>query len=107
MANQIMPGIQPMIQTIDRLIHDAIPDLNYAVKWGSAFYGTNDQGWLIEVAAYHVSANIVFLKGAEFNPQPPLGTGESRYFKIRKPEELEKINIERFLQQASRINGWK
>ncbi|GAL69209.1 hypothetical protein JCM19301_1252 [Jejuia pallidilutea] len=61
-----MPEIKPMIKEIDSLIHNSISNLNYAVKWGNAYYGTNELGWLIEVAAYDVSANIVFLNGADF-----------------------------------------
>lgn len=107
MSSRIMPGIQPLVKKIDSLIHDSIPNLQYAIKWGNAYYGTSELGWLLEVAAYDVSANIVFLNGSAFNPQPPLGSGESRYFKLKRFEELEEKNIARFLKQASHIKGWK
>lgn len=107
MENRIMPNIQPLIKKIDSLIHDSIPNLNYAIKWGNAYYGTDELGWLIEVAAYDVSVNIVFLNGAALNPQPPLGTGgDTRYFKLREVEEIEEKNIANFLQQAGGITGW-
>ena len=108
MANSIMPGISPLIHKSDGLINDAIPNLHYAIKWGNAFYGTKDLGWVIEVAAYHVSANIVFLSGAAFNPQPPHGTGErSRYIKIKTLDELDDEKIIDYINQAGRISGWK
>ena len=108
MTSRIMPGIQPMIRKIDSLIRDTIPNLNYSIKWGNAFYGTNDLGWLIEVAAYDVSANIVFLSGAAFDPQPPLGTGEeSRYIKLKSIDELEGHTVIDFIKQAGIIDGWK
>ncbi|BFP39604.1 hypothetical protein FGF1_04490 [Flavobacteriaceae bacterium GF1] len=108
MANRIMPGIKPMIKKIDSLLHDSIPNLNYAIKWGNAYYGTDELGWLIEIAAYDVSANIVFLNGAAFDPQPPLGTGEeTRYFKLRELEEIEEKNIVNFLKLAGQRSGWK
>lgn len=108
MANQIMPGIQPLIKKIDHLIHDSVPNLQYAIKWGSAFYGTNELGWLYEVAAYQVSANIVFLKGASFDPQPPLGLGEdSRYIKLNSIEALNEPLILEFIKQAKNHEGWK
>jgi hypothetical protein len=44
MANRIMPGIQPMIKKIDYTITDLIPNLQYAVKWGNAYYGTKELG---------------------------------------------------------------
>jgi hypothetical protein len=82
MSNRIMPGMQPMIKKIDSLIKEIIPDLQYAIKWGYAYYGSPELGWVIEVEAFDVSANIVFLSGAQFDPQPPLGDGnESRYVK--------------------------
>ncbi len=30
-------------------------------------------GWVIEMVAYDVSVNVVFLGGADFDPAPPLG----------------------------------
>ena len=108
MTNRIMPGIKPMIKKIDRLIHDSIPNLQYAIKWGNAYFGTNELGWLIEVAAYDVSANIVFLNGADFDPQPPLGTGgEKRYIKLKTIEELNDLHVIDFIKQATNHEGWK
>ena len=107
-SNRIMPSIKPAIQEIDSLIHDSIPNLNNAIKWGSAFYGTKELGWLIEVAAYSVSANIVFLKGASFNPQPSMGSGnESRYVKITSMDQLKDQKIVAFIKQAGTQKGWK
>ncbi|APY07252.1 hypothetical protein BWZ20_02550 [Winogradskyella sp. J14-2] len=107
LANCIMPGITPMLKTIDSLIHDAIPNLHYAIKWGNAYYGTDALGWLIEVAAYEVSANIVFLNGAAFDPQPPLGTGETRYIKLKTLDEVNDARVIDFIKQAANYNGWQ
>ena len=108
MSARIMPGIKPLIAEIDQLIHEAIPDLHYAIKWGNAFYGTHELGWLIELTAYDVSVNIVFLNGAAFQPQPPLGTGqESRYFKLKTIDELNDQNVMAFIKQAAALPGWK
>lgn len=108
MSNRIMPGIQPLIKEMDSLIHDSIPNLQYAIKWGNAYYGTNELGWLIEVAAYNVSANIVFLKGATFDPQPPMGSGaETRYIKLKTIEDLKDQHVTDFIKQAATLDGWK
>ena len=107
-TNRIMPGIKPMIIEIDSLIHNSISNLNYAIKWGNAFYGTEELGWIIELAAYDVSANIVFLSGAIFDPRPPLGTDErTRYIKIKTVEELNDPRIVDYIKQAGRLSGWK
>lgn len=106
--NRIMPGIKPIIKEIDSLIHNSISNLNYAIKWGNAYYGTNELGWIIEVAAYDVSANIVFLNGAAFDPQPALGTGgETRYIKLKTIDELNDLSVNDFIRQAANHNGWK
>jgi hypothetical protein len=103
-----MPGIQPMIRKIDNLITDIIPNLQYAIKWGNAYYGSKELGWLIEVAAYDVSVNIVFLSGADFDPKPPLGNDErSRYIKVKTIDELNNQQIIEYIEQAGRFNGWK
>ncbi|MBT3647740.1 MAG: DUF1801 domain-containing protein [Flavobacteriales bacterium] len=88
--------------------HDSIPNLQYAIKWGSAFYGTKELGWLIEVAAYAVSANIVFLNGAAFDPKPSMGSGDqTRYIKIKSIEEIKEPVIIDYIGQAGQFNGWK
>ncbi|WP_212745830.1 hypothetical protein [Winogradskyella algicola] len=76
-------------------------------KWGNAYYGTDALGWLIEVAAYDVSANIVFLNGAAFDPQPPLGTGETRYIKLKTLDEVNDASVIDFIRQAANYDGWK
>ena len=107
-TNRIMPGIKPMIIEIDSLIHNSISNLNYAIKWGNAFYGTEELGWIIELASYDISANIVFLSGAMFDPRPPQGTGErTRYIKIKTVEELNDPRIVDYIKQVGRLSGWK
>ena len=108
MQNNIMPKMQPLIKRIDEMITERIPDLQYSIKWGSAFYGTPENGWLIEVAAYAVSINIVFLSGANFDPQPPLGTDDrSRYIKLTTMGDLNNPQVIDFIEQAKGLNGWK
>lgn len=107
MTNRIMPGIKPIITEVDRLIHHYIPNLEYAIKWGNAYYGTPELGWLIEVAAYNVSANMIFLNGARFDPEPPLGSGDTRYIKLTKIEALQEPYVSDFIKQAAQHQGWQ
>jgi hypothetical protein len=46
------------------------PGLHYAVKWKRPYYGRPELGWIIEMAAYDVSVNVVFLGGADFESPP-------------------------------------
>lgn len=103
----VMPAVQPLIERLDGLIRETIPGLRYAVKWSKAYYGLPEQGWIIELAAYHVSANLVFLGGADFESPPPLGSGRSRYVKLRTLEEAEAPELRRWIEQARGVRGWE
>ena len=103
---RVMPDLHPIVVRLDELIREAIPGLQYAVKWKKAYYGLPDRGWIVELVAYDVSVNVVFLGGAAFEPPPPLGEGESRYIKIRTLEEVEQPELRRWIQQAGDFPGW-
>jgi hypothetical protein len=63
---------------------------------------------VIEMVAYDVSVNVVFLGGADFDPPPPLGdTDRSRYVKVRTQEEAQEPEMHKWIEQAGRIPGWK
>ena len=104
---RVMPDLHPIVTRLDELIRETIPGLHYAVKWKKAYYGTPDLGWIIEIVAYDVSVNVVFLGGADFDAPPPLGsTGRSRYVKIKTMEEADGPEMAKWLEQAPRVPGW-
>jgi len=106
--HRVMPDLHPIVKRIDELICNSISDLQYAIKWGKAYYGLPKLGWIIEIAAYDVSVNIVFLAGKEFDPPPPLGEGEqARYIKIKTLDEVNRPEIQKWIQQASHLEGWR
>jgi hypothetical protein len=79
-----MPDLNPIVRRLDELFRETIDGLQYAVKWKKAYYGRPDLGWVIEMVAYDVSVNVVFLGGADFDTPPPLGdTDRSRYVKLK------------------------
>lgn len=102
---RVMPDLQPIVDHLDRQIREAIPDLEYAVKWKKAYYGLARRGWIIEMVAYDVSVNLVFFAGAKFDPPPPQGEG-SRYVKIRTLEEARAPEVKAWIEQAARYPGW-
>ena len=105
---RVMPDLQPVVQRLDELIREALPGLQYAVKWKKAYYGLPEHGWVIEMVAYDVSVNVVFLGGAEFDPPPPLGTtGRTRYIKVRTLDEVEQPDLQKWIEQAAGAAGWK
>jgi hypothetical protein len=103
----VMPDLHPIVESLDELIRETIPGLQYAIKWKKAYYGLPDRGWIIEMVAYDVSVNVVFFGGADFDAPPPLGdTGRSRYVKVTTLEEAERPEMREWVQQAARVNGW-
>src|SRR5215210_1238276 len=87
---RVMPDLHPIVKWLDELIRETIPGLQYAIKWKKAYYGLPELGWVIEMVAYDVSVNVVFLRGAEFDPPPPLGSdGRNRYVKVTTLEEAQ------------------
>jgi hypothetical protein len=102
-----MPDLQEIILRLDTLIRKTHSPLNYAVSRKRAYYGLSDFGWIIELAAYDVSVNVVFLGGADFSPPPPLGTADrTRYIKVTSVADTELPELLEWIKQAGRVPGW-
>jgi hypothetical protein len=107
-TRRVMPDLHPIVKWLDGLIRETIPGLQYAIKWKKAYYGLQELGWVIEMVAYDVSVNVVFLGGAEFDPPPPLGSdGQDRYVKVTTLEEAQEPQMRKWIEQAGRVPGWK
>jgi hypothetical protein len=105
---RVMPDLHPIVQRLDASIRETIPGLQYAVKWKKAYYGLPELGWIIEMVAYDVSVNVVFLGGADFDTPPPLGTTDrTRYVKLTTLEQAKEPEIHEWIEQAGRVPGWK
>jgi hypothetical protein len=105
---RLVPDLQPIVKRLDKLICATVPGLAYAVKWKRAYYEAPDQGWIIELAAYDVSVNVVFLGGADLDPPPPLGsTDRTRYIKVTSLEDAERPELRKWIEQAGQTAGWK
>jgi len=102
-----LPHLQPIVRALDESIRAAIPGLHYAVKWRRPYHGLPERGRIIELAAYDVSVNVVFLGGADFDSPPPLGTTDrTRYVKVTTPEEARRPELHAWIGEASRTPGW-
>jgi hypothetical protein len=102
-----MPDLQPIIARLDALIRDVLPGLQYAIKWKKAYYGLPDRGWVIEMVAYDVSVNVVFLGGADFDSPPPLGDSDrSRYIKLKSLDDINEQEFRSWISNASQVDGW-
>jgi hypothetical protein len=107
MTRRVVPDMHPIVELLDRSIRETIPGLRYAMR-SNAYYGLPELGWIIEMAAYVVSVNVVFFGGVDFDPPPPLGTTDrSRYVKVRTLEEAQGSEIRNWIEQAARVPGWR
>src|SRR3974377_2038543 len=98
-----MPHLQPIVKLLDETIRATIPGLRYAVKWKRPYYGLPELGWIIEIAAYDVSVNVVFLGGAGFDVPPPLGsTDRTRYVKVTTLDEAGRPELLEWIEGAGR-----
>ena len=105
---RVMPDLRPLVERLDKMIRDTLPQpQEYALKWKKAYYGVSGRGWVVELVAYDVSVNVVFLGGADFEDPPAQGSGPSRYVKIRALEELAQPELGSWIEQAGRAPGWK
>jgi hypothetical protein len=102
----VMPALHPIVVRLDEIIREELPDARYAVKWKEAYYGLPEHGWVIEMVAYDVSVNLVFLGGRDFADPPPLGEGRGRYVKFRSLDEVEAPEVRDWIKEASRTAGW-
>lgn len=103
-----MPDLQGILRKLDEAIRAAIPELQFAVNRKRAYYGLSEFGWIIELAAYDVSVNVVFLGGADFNDPPPLGTTDrTRYVKVTTETQAQEPNLIAWIEQAGRTPGWQ
>lgn len=101
-----MPDLQPLVKQVDEMIRETLDGLQYALKWKKAYYGLPGKGWVIELVAYDVSVNVVFLGGADFESPPPQGSGRSRYVKLKTVEEAEQPELRGWIEQAGKVPGW-
>lgn len=103
-----MPDLQPIVKELDQSIREAVPDVHHAVKYKRAFYGLAELGWIIEIAPYDVSVNVLFLGGADLEPPPPLGTADrTRYVKVTTVEEARRPVLLDWMAHAGATPGWR
>ena len=106
-CRRLMPDLQPIVKRLDELIQATVPALDYAVNRKRAYYGLRQLGWIIEIAAYDVSVNVLFLGGADFESPPTLGTTDrTRYIKVTNLEEAQRPELQKWIEQAGRTLGW-
>ena len=103
-----MPGIQPLVMELDEFIRGTVKRFDLAISRNHAFYGLPKLGWIVELAPYSVSVNVLFFGGADFPDPPPLGnTDKTRYIKLTALDDAERTQLRSWIKLAARTPGWQ
>jgi hypothetical protein len=93
---------------LDALIARTVPDVRKAVRWNSAFYGVEGNGWFLDFHCFTRYVKVAFFRGTSLRPLPP---GESkvenvRYLDIHEHDRLDDGIVASWIEQASELPGW-
>lgn len=103
-----MPGWKRDVgQRLDRLIMEAVPGAERAVKWNSPFYGTEKDRWFASFHCFAKYVKVEFFDGVALDPVPPERSKHERvrYLHVREDEALDERQFCDWVRQASRLPG--
>lgn len=108
-----MPGWKHEVgRYLDDLISRTVPEVEKAVRWNSPFYGLEGQGWFLSFHCFDRYVKVTFFKGNALDPMPPVASKhpEPRYLHVHEHDlahgKVDEPQLERWIEQASRIPGW-
>ena len=91
-------------ERLDELAAQTLPGLRRAVKWGMAYYGV-DGGWCFSCGAFVGHVKLMFIRGSELKPQPPVtpvAMGKAtRGVEIKQPAKLDEKQVVAWMKQAA------
>jgi hypothetical protein len=93
---------------LDDLIVRTVPDVRKAVRWNSPFYGVEGRGWFLSYHCFTRYIKVTFLRGAELDPLPPVGSKDPdvRYVHLHEGEDVDEAQLTSWIRQAAAIPGW-
>jgi hypothetical protein len=104
-----MPGWKRDVgRRLDALIVRTVPDVRKAVRWNSPFYGTEAQGWFLNIHCLTKYIKVAFFSGTSLRPVPPVESKNegTRYFHIYEDDQLDEKLLASWIRQASKLPGW-
>jgi hypothetical protein len=91
-------------ERIDALAAKTLPDLQRAVKWGMAYYGTGG-GWCFSSGAFVGHVKLMFIRGTDIKPEPPVtpvGMGKAtRGVELASADDLDERLVASWMKQAA------
>lgn len=103
-----MPGWkQDVGRQLDKLVVEAVPDVQKAVRWNSPFYGIEDSGWFLSFHCFTKYIKVTFLNGSSLDPPPPVDSKHEnvRYLHVSEEDALDEEQFIDWVKQASEIPG--
>ena len=103
----VKPEHRGIVEKIDALIGEAVPDVKRAIKWSMPMYGRAGIGWFAHVASFKEHVRFGFFSGVDLDPQPPSGESEGmRGVKLRSLADYDEKRFRAWVEQAASIPGW-
>lgn len=104
-----MPGWKEDVgRRLDTLIEREVENLRKGVRWNSAFYGVEGQGWFLSFRCFTKYVKVSFFDGESLEPRPPIDAADedTRYFHIHEDDALDEELVATWIEQASALPGW-
>jgi hypothetical protein len=110
----VKPEHRGMVQRVDRILRDEIPDVVPTVKYrkpsqplGVPFYGRPGHGWVAAMWSFKSKVSVGFFAGADLDPPPPRAIGpRMRLMDIAGPAEFDEEQLRAWAKQAAEVQGW-
>lgn len=103
-----MPGWKRSVgERLDRLIVQAVPSVEKAVKWNSPLYGVERGVWFLGFHCLTAYVKVAFFRGASLDPVPPGRSKQEhvRYLDIHEGDDLDEARFSDWVAQAARLPG--
>lgn len=103
----VKPNHRPIVERLDALIGEVVPDVKRAVKWSMPMYGRPGRGFFAHLGSFKNHVRLGFFAGARLDPPPPEGEGKGmRSVNIQDPSDVDEEQFRSWIKQASSIQGW-
>jgi len=103
-----MPGWKSGVgKRLDAVIVRAVPGVRKAVKWNTAMYGIEGQGWFMGFSVLTRYVKVAFFRGSSLRPLPPGPSKQKdvRYLDIHEDDPIDEAQFASWTKQAAAFPG--